>query len=460
MESEIQHLHSKKHFYSKVLRIGLPMAFAQLMTSLLSLIDTFMVSGLGDTAVAAVGVSVSFMFLLIMMEFGFFSGLSIFFAQYWGSKDIKNIHKVFIIAAFIGTILTSLFFVLGFFFTDTVISVFNNSGDAENKAILLSYGRSYLKIASFSYFTMSITFLIGMLMRSVERVVYPQLVNIFAVLLNTLLNYLLIHGNLGFPELGVQGAAIATLISSFIGMTLLVGYVLISKEEVFKIRFRLYKDITKEFVHKIFRKALPVAINETIWGLGMTFYLIAYGFISTSSIASIHITNQVMGLVWAVNAGISGASAIMLGNKLGENQLDLAKKWGNWFMKLIFVAGLVFGVSLFIASDYIASVFDESTDVAKDVSMILKVFAFYVPIKFNNAYHIIGSLRSGGDTKYALFAEVGPLWLVGVPLAFILAINTELPLYVIVAIVNIEEIMKLLLLIPRFFTYKWVKNLT
>ena len=314
------------------------------MTSLLGVIDTKMVSGLGDVAVAAVGVSTNFAFLLIMISFGFLSGLSIFVAQYWGSKDIRSIHKIFVISIIIGIVISLVFFIAAFFFPEFIIGLYNNSGDEVNSVILNDFGVEYLRVAAFSYFTMTITFVIAMIMRSVERVIYPQIVAIFVVLLNTLLNYILIKGNFGFQAYGVQGAAIATLISSGLGTVLLILYLIKSKEEVFKIKFNTYKDISFQFIKKVSEKALPVAINEMMWGLGVSMYLIAFGFISTDSITSVHISNQIMGLFWVINAGISTACAIMLGNKLGEGKLELAKKWGQKFTKLSIGAGVVFEI--------------------------------------------------------------------------------------------------------------------
>ena len=298
-------------------------------------------------------------------------------------------------------------------------------------------------------------------MRSVEKVLYPQIIAALTVSINTFLNYALIHGNLGFPEMGVEGAALATVTSSVIGSLFLIGYLVHSKQEVFKIKFYEFKNITKEFVIKLFKKALPVAFNETIWGLGMSFYLIAYAFIGEESISSIVISNQFIGLFWSFMAGLSSACAIMLGNKLGENKLELAKKWGIKFTKLSVYFGIFFGVLLFIMSDTIASQFRHlSTNVQQSISLILKVFSIYIPVKFVNVIQIVGTLRSGGDTVYTLLAEMGPLWLIGVPLAFILSIYSNLPLYLIVAIVNIEEIVKAILVLWRFYTFKWVKNLT
>ncbi len=452
---------SNNYFYRKVIKIGIPIFLSQFLTSLLSIIDTIMVSVLGDNAISAVGLSANFGFFIIMILFGFLSGLGIFIAQYYGSKEIHNIHKVFVISFIVGLIISTLFFVLVHFFPEFIVGLYNNGDDPFVREAIKTYAVGYLKIISYSYFPMTFSFLIIMLMRNTEQVVFPQIVSVITVLINTFLNYVLITGNLGFPRLEVEGAALASLISSSVGMSILVIYMIFSKRDVLKVRITVLKDISKEFVSKLAKKALPVALNETIWGLGMSMYLMAMGFIGGHAIASVQIANMVMGLFWVANAGISTACAIMIGNKLGENQIDVAKKWGLKFTRLSFTAGLILGVTLFFTSSYIPLIFTNSSELVKEnLRLILIVFSFYVPIKFTNAIQIIGTLRAGGDTRYALFSEIIPLWLFGVPLAFLLSIYSTLPVWAILAIINLEEVLKLIALLKRFFSYKWANNLT
>jgi len=451
---------SNKYFYKKAFKIGAPIALAQLMASLLSIIDMFMVSNLGSLAVDAVGVGAQFAFFMFMIVFGFFTGLAIFIAQYWGSKEINNIHKVFIISIIIGAIISTLFFIVAFFFSNSLIGLFDHYDSVVKSTSFRKFGVDYFRIAGFAYFSMTISFAISILMRSVEKVVYPQVIAIGTVLLNTFLNYLLINGNLGFPSLGVRGAAIATTSSSIIGLLFLSGFLLFSNEEVFRIKLSEYHNITKEFISKLFKKVLPVVFNETIWGLGMSLYLIAFAF-KGENLSSVIISNNIMGLFWAFMSGLSSACAIMIGKKLGENRLDLAKLWGIKFTKLSFLVGIFLGIILFFLSTPISQLFSNlSIDVQLSMALILKVFSFYITIKFVNVIQIVGTLRAGGDTLFSFLAEVFPLWLVGVPLAFGLSIYSNLPLYLIVAIVNVEEILKLIVLLWRFSTFKWVKNLT
>lgn len=452
---------NKEYFYKKVIRIGLPITLSQLLTSLLAFVDTIMVSSLGNNAVGAVGIGANFYFLSFMINFGLISGLSIFFAQYWGSKDIKNIHKTFVVTVIASFLLTSIFVVFGVFFGDFIVSLYNNTESVVDKVVIQDMGIKYLRIAAPGYFFTAISFVVIMLMRSMEKIWLPQIVTLLTVIINTILNYGLINGNLGMPSLGVEGAAIATLTSSFIGATILISSMILSKEEVFKIKLTVVKEITRDFLKKLLKKAIPVVLNETFWGLGMSLYIIAFSYVSNTALQSYHITNQIMGLFWVFNAGISSACAIMLGNKLGENKIEVAKEWGKRFVKLSFGFGVILGVILFIISPYIPLIFkNTSIDIQKSITQILMVFAFFVPIKFTNAVHIIGTLRSGGDTTFAFIAEVSGLWGIGIPLAFILSLYTTLPLYLIVLIVNIEEVIKFFLVNYRFLTYKWLKNLT
>lgn len=451
----------KDAFYKKVIRIGLPITLSQLLVSLLAFIDTVMVSSLGDNAINAVGIGANFYFLTFMINFGLISGLSIFFAQFYGNKNITSVQKTFIVTIIASIVLTTFFVVMGTFFPEFIVGLYNHIENPVNHQEVTTMGVSYIKTAAIGYYFTGISFVIIMLMRSMEKVIFPQVITFVTVLLNTFLNYVLINGNLGFPELGIEGAATATVISSFTGAFILVLSVLLSKSEVFKIKLSVIKEIDLSFLKKLFSKTLPVMFNETLWGLGMSLYLIAYSFINDTAFASYHIANTIIGMFWVVNAGISSAAAIMLGNKLGEKDIETAKRYGNRFVKLSFIFGIVMGVIVFILSPYIPLLFkDASETIRRDATLILIVFSFYQPIKFTNAIHIIGTLRSGGDTKFALFAEAGALWGLGVPLAFILSIFTNLDIFIIVAIVNVEELIKFIFVNLRYKTYKWANNLT
>ena len=448
-------------FYKKALKIAIPIALSQFFAGLLGVIDTLMVSQLGDNAIAAVGISSNITFLMFMVNWGLMSGFGIFIAQYYGSKDLLNIHKVFIVVLILASLIATLFFLAAFFAPAFLIGLYNNSDDLVNTVEVARFGEAYLRIASISFVTITFTQSLSMFMRSVGDVVFPQVMQIMVVFLNTGLNYLLINGNLGAPALGVQGAALATVSSSSVGLVLFIGYMIVNKNPVYRIRFAAYKLIDRPFIKRVFKKTMPVLLNETIWGLGMSMYLIAFGFISPMAVTSLTIANQVIGLIWFANGGLAAATAIMLGHKLGENALSEAKLYASRFVRMNLAIGVTIGGILFLLAPWIASLYEAtSLEVQSNVIWFLRIFALYLPIKFMNALHIVGTLRSGGDTLFALFSEIGPLWGYGVPMVFILSLFTSAPLYLILILINVEEIIKITILTFRYRSYKWIRNLT
>lgn len=448
-----------KHFYNILIKIAIPIFFSQLLGSLLGIIDTFMVTELGDNALSAVGIGSQFLFLLNIIQFGLFSGFGIFIAQYHGSKEYDHISKVFLIMLMTGLGFAMIFLGLALTIPEQLIRVFNLN-EAPNQNVI-DLGISYLTIMGFSFITMTISFSISMLARNVQKVLWPSIFQIMGVLLNTFLNYGFIGGRMGFPELGVRGAGLATLISSSVIALLSVGYLFVSKEPALKIHFSALRRVTKAFLAKIFKTAVPVLLNEGFWGLGMTMYLVAYGFIGDKAVGSIYLANQINSIFWVATIAIANASAVMLGNRLGDGDLLTAKEWEVRFRKLGITLGIVLGSVLFILAPNIVPLFGNLSDAVTDtVVMILRVYAFYAPIKFLNAIMIVGILRSGGDTKFALFIEILSLWGLGVPLAFILSRFTQLPLYMIIVFVNFEEITKFLLGYRRTKSGKWINNLT
>jgi putative MATE family efflux protein len=459
MEDSMTAKEKKQHFYQTLFKIAIPIFFSQLLGSLLGIIDTFMVTKLGDDALSAVGIGSQFMFLLSIVQFGLFSGFGIFIAQYYGSKDYNNISKVFMVMMLTGLGFSLVFLGVTQLFPKQLLTVFNLN-DSPNQNVI-TMGIDYVRIIGFSFVTMTISFGISMLARNVQKVLMPSIFQAIGVIINTGLNYLLIGGNFGFPEMGVRGAATATLISSSFVALLMISYLFLSKERALKVRINSIKEVTISLLKKWYKTSIPVLINESFWGLGMTVYLIAYGFIGEKAVGSIYLSNQINSLFWVATISVANASAVMLGNKLGENELETAREWEVRFRKLGVTFGIVLGSILFIFAPVIVPLFGSLSIEVKDmVIIILRIYAVYAPIKFLNAIFIVGSLRSGGDTKFALFAEVFSLWGIGVPLAFILSYFTDLPLYLIIVFVNFEEIGKFILCYKRSASGKWINNLT
>ncbi|KAB3530706.1 MATE family efflux transporter [Alkaliphilus serpentinus] len=438
-------------FYIKLLAIALPIALQNLISSSLNMVDTLMIGRLGEIEIASVGLANQFFFLFVLLLFGINSGVSIFTSQFWGKGDTSNIRKVLSLAIILGGGLSAAFAAGALFFPQLILRIFTN--DAE----VIKLGASYLRIVSVSYIFTAFSFAFSFTLRSIGNAKLTMFVSTISLLTNTLLNYLFIFGFGNIPSMGVAGAAIATLISRAIEMLLIIFYVYNYQKELAIRRLKDFKH-SKTFVIRILNTTIPVILNEGFWALGMTMYSISYARISTEAIAAVQITNTVQSIFMVVSMGLGNACAIMIGNVIGAKEETKAIEYAGRFSVLGTLAGFVIGILMFIASPLIIGFFNISPQVQFNAQRILYIIAFFMAFKFFNTLLIIGILRSGGDTKFSMFLEMGSVWLYGVPMAFIGAHVLKLPIYWVIALVSFEEIIKGIVGIYRVLSKKWVKN--
>ena len=444
-------LTEEKGFYKSILTIALPIAMQNLISNSLNMVDTMMIGKLGVTEIAAVGLANQYFFFFALILFGINSGAGIFIAQFWGQKDVLNIRRMLGLALITGMSIAMIFTIGGFFMPERILRLFLKNSD------VIKLGSDYLRIVCFSYILNTISFAFAFACRCIGKARVPMYVSMIALLSNTFLNYLLIFGNFGFPQMGVKGAAIATVIARAIELILILG-IIYNEKGVLAASVHELKDLSINFIKKYLKTATPVILNEGFWALGMVMYSVAYARIGKAELASAQIANTIQGIFLVLSMGIANASGIMIGNKIGAKEEKLGITYAKRFCKIGPVLGLIMGIGLLLASPLILSIFNLSTKAYNDTRGILIVMAIYMAIKVFNTTMIVGILRSGGDTKFALFLEVGTVWLVGVPLAFLGALVWNLPIYYVVAVVSLEEIVKMAIGVPRIISKKWMKN--
>ncbi len=441
-----------KVFYKALIGIALPITIQNLISTSLNMVDTVMIGRLGEKQIAAVGLANQLFFLFILIAFGTNSGASIFIAQYWGKKDILNIRKVLGLSILVGGMFSLIFAAGAFFIPKSILRIFTE----DEQVVLL--GSQYLRIISFSYLMTTVSFAYGFASRSVGQAKLPMYVSATSLLCNTLLNYLLIFGKFGFPMMGIRGAALATVISRFFEMFLLL-FIIYKKGDTLAAKLHEMLDLSKPFIFKFFHTTLPVILNEGFWSLGMVIYSIAYARIGTGAIAAVQISNTIQNLFMVLNMGLANASAVMLGNELGANKIEKAISYGYTFLILGPAMGIIFGAILYLTSPLILSIFKISESVYNDAFKIIIVMSIFMFVKIYNAIVIVGIFRSGGDTKFALVLELGSVWIIGVPLAFLGAFLWKLPVYWVVVLVSLEEVVKAVIGLPRVISKKWAKNM-
>jgi len=412
-----------------------------------------MISNLGEKSIAAVGIANQFFFLFLMVTGGIFSGTGIFISQFYGKKDYKNIKKVIALSVTLGILFSLLFAIPAIFFPETIIHFFTYD------KTVVSLCSSYLRIVGFSYPLTCISFAFSNGSRSIRNPKLGMICSSIAIVFNTALNYLLIFGKFGAPQLGVSGAAVATLIARFIECSLIIFYVYFYKKD-YALKFKLKdaKSINNKFIGSFFDKSSPVILNDATWALGTVLYSIAYSKVGTSAIAASQIASSVQNFFIMTSVCIAIGSSIMIGNELGADNKETAINYSKKFSVLIFIVGSIFGLILYLNIPLLLQLFSVTNNLSSDVRSIFIVMGLFMGLRAFNVFLIIGMLRSGGDTKFSLFLELGCMWLFSIPLTFLAAYKGA-PIYILVLISYTEEIVKFIFGIPRAISKKWANNI-
>lgn len=444
-----------KIFLKAMLAIALPIALQNLITSSLNMVDTLMISSLGEASIAAVGLANQIFFFYSVINFGIHSGSSIFISQYWGKRDVPNIKRVLGISLFLTTIAGVAFTIAGFFFPRVLMNVFTH----EEEVVRL--GATYLRTVSLSYLITGISFAYSIALRSTGRPKVPMLISGVSFITNTIFNYMFIFGKFGIPALGVRGAAIGTLMARMIEIAFLF-YVIYRDIGPLSATLRELLDWNKAFIKKYIDTISFVVMNETFWALGQIMYSIAYARIGKEATAAVQLTNTIQNIFFVLVRGLANACAVIIGNKIGsgankEEVYDYALK----FLSLSLVVGSLLGGIMVLTPDLTLKIFKNiEAGVYRDAKLLLIFMGLAFGIRSYNATAIVGVLRGGGDTKYSMILEMGAVWLIGVPLGFLGSLVFKYPVYIVFLLVILEEIFKFIVSIPRIKSKKWIKTLT
>jgi putative MATE family efflux protein len=441
-----------KKFYKAALRLAIPIAIQNLILSSLNLVDNIMIGKLGDSAIAGVGIANQLSFLMNLFLFGVVSGSSIFIAQYWGSRDTKNIKRILGLCLISGILVSFVFSIIGLAIPTKVLNIFIK--DAE----VVSLGSKYLRIVSLSYTVTAISFAFSFTLRSIGNVKLPLIVSTTALGVNTFLNYALIFGNYGFKALGVEGAAIATVIARLIEATVLIFVIYRNKYPIAG-SLKEYLDLSSKFIGKFYNVTGPVIFNEGIWALGVTTYSLVYSRMGKEVLAATNISSTIERIAFVTFLGFGNACAVMIGNKIGAKKEETAFVYAIRFLLINTVLGIVVGLFIYIGAPHILSVYSVSETTLTYSRNILIVLSFSLWVKIFNYTNIVGILRSGGDTKFCLFLDTCGMWFVGIPLVALGGLYWGLPIHIVYIFVYMEEAAKLIIGLPRVLSKKWINNL-
>lgn len=442
-----------KNFYKLLFSLCIPIIVQNLISSSVNVVDTVMISSLGESSVASIGVANQFFFLFNMTLYGITGGAGIFISQFFGKKDVNNIRSVTGLSVILAFIISCLFFIPALLMPKLIINIFSHDPEVVKLCI------QYFSIIAFSYPVIALSTVFSMGARGVRNPKLGMICSTIALGTNIVLNYGLILGNLGLPALGVKGAAIATVIARVLELVLIVSYVYFIKRD-YILRFKLsdIKRIKVDFLKTFIAKSLPILLNDSLWAFGTVLYSVAYSQAGTSAIAASQIATSTGNFFIMTSVCVANGAAIMLGNELGADNIDKAISYSKKFSVLVSLTGLLFGLLLIINIPLLLKIFNVSEALSPDIVKIFIIMGLLMALKSFNTFIVIGVLRSGGDTKYSLFLELGCMWIVSIPLTFLAAIKGA-PIFILVLITYTEEIAKFIFGVPRALSKKWATNL-
>ena len=439
-------------FSRNLLRLAVPIVLQNLVTTAVSSADVIMLGFVSQDALAAGSLASQIMFILNLVYSGISSGVIMLAAQYWGKQDTLTIERIMGIGMRISILISTVFFILAFFFPALLMRIFTNDMQ------LVSTGIPYLKIVSFSYLFMSISQVYLCTMRTIERVIFATAANASALLLNILLNAVFIFGLLGAPKMGIAGVALATTIAR--GIEFVICMLDALKFKTIRFRpstiFERHKLLFADFM----KYSLPAFGNEVSWGLAFSMYSVIMGHLGSDIVAANAVVVVARNLGTVACFGIANAGAILLGKSIGAGLMETVKADASKFCKITFISGMIGGIFIFLLRPLFMNMADLTATAQGYLNIMLFINMYYVLGQAMNTAVICGVFRSGGDSKWGFICDTIDMWGYAVPMGFFTAFALKLPPMWVYFIICTDEFVKIPFVYKHYKSYKWLKNIT
>ena len=440
-------------FYRTVIALVVPMALQNLINVGVTAADVIMLGAVGEKALSGASLAGQVQYIMTLFLFGLTSGATVLTAQYWGKGDKKAIEKILGMAVKAAVCVTALFTVAAFAIPEYLMRIFTSDPE------VIAEGINYLQIVGFTYIMIGVTQAYLYIMRSVERVVVATVVYLMSLICNIILNAVFIFGLFGLPAMGVRGAALGTLCARILEVVLVAGYARLFNKEI-KLRMQYVIHTDRVLFRDFMQYALPVVINEVMWGLGTATNTAILGHMGSAAVAANSVAQVARQLATVVAFGLSSAAAIQIGKKIGEKKTEHARAYAKQFIILSVVMGAIGGV-LILAISPVAAAALSLTETAKDYLRIMFiVMSYFVIGQAFNSTMVVGIFRSGGDTRFGLILDVTTMWCCSILFGFLAAFVFKLSVPIVYMILMSDEIIKIPITYKRYRSYKWLKDVT
>lgn len=448
-----KYIETDTRFYKRLLVIAVPVILQSLITTGVNLVDNIMLGQLTETALSGSTQANQFITLYTFVAMGISMGASVLSSRYWGARDLVSLKKVITIALRFSLALALCFTAANVFLPQYIMSLYFQP-DAVGE---IAAGVTYLRWSTGCFVLMAISLVLTNILRSMSLSAVPLLASACAFGINIGANYVLIFGKLGFPAMGVAGAALGTFLARIVE----TGVIMVSFFRNQRLRYRL-KDILrpcKDLVIEFLRISVPVMLSDSLLGLGDNVLAIIMGQIGSGFVSANSITVLVQRVSTIFISGLSFSGCFLTGQTLGEGRTKEAYRQGYTYLFLGAVVGvgaalIIQGISGSIIEVY--KITDETKEIARQLMNALCVIVVF---RSTNSILTKGVLRGGGDTRFLLMADMSTMWLVAVPLGMLGGLVLRLPAFWTYLFLYSDQIIKAVWCVSRLRSGKWIKKI-
>ena len=441
-------------FYKAFFTMTLTMALQNLIVFGVNLADSVMMGAYSETALSGVGICNNIQFFLNMAASGIASGMTVIASQYWGKKETKPIFKVSAVGIWLGIIFTGLIFAFAALAPELLIRLFTD------KETVIAQAVEYLDIIKHTYLLFTLSTILLAILRSVETVKIGFYVSLSSFAVNIFLNYTLIYGKFGAPEMGIRGAALATLVSRAIELAVVIIYILFIDKKL-KMRIKDLFITDKQMVKDYFKTGLPLMMSSVSWGIALSIQGAIIGRLIESAIAANSIATTIFQVATVICYASSNVACVLIGKTIGENKpMEIIKKRSK-NLQLIFLAiGITSSAILLLTKNLIIDFYNASPETIDITNQFIWVLAVTIIGTAYEAPALCGIVSGGGETSFVLKNDIIFMGLIVLPLSALSAFVFKFPVVVTFACLKADQVLKCAVAYFKVNSFNWVKTLT
>lgn len=441
-----------RQFYRQITRLVVPIVIQNLLNAAVNSADVVMLNYVGQAHISAVSLAAQYSSILFMVYYGLSTGATMLCAQYYGKKDMRAIQVVEGIALRFSVLISAAFAGMALLLPGLMMHLFTEDQE------LITIGASYLRVLSIAYFCWGISEVYLAVLRSIGRVTISTVINVITFSLNIILNAVFIFGLFGAPKLGAVGVAIGTSASRLVQLTSCFIVSAVSTDIKLDLRYIFIRNklLFSDFV----RLSVPALLNDISWGTAFSMYSVILGHLGSDAVAANSFVSVVRNFGTVLCFGMASAGGILLGNVIGENQLEKARRDAGRLMKLTVISGAIGGLIILAATPFVLKYALLTEQAMHYLKYMLLINTYYVMGAAVNTTLIAGVFRAGGDSRFGFICDTVDMWCYAVPLGFIAAFLLHLPVMTVYFLLCTDEFAKWPWVIKHYRSGKWLKNIT